>query len=82
LVSRSLAAWLNDDDFLLRMLVATGMTNRPDRALTLLAAAVDEVPRYDRRLDFFASSEGISVLRGRAHHILPGLLGRHTNPDG
>jgi hypothetical protein len=64
------------------MLVATGMTNRPDRALTLLAAAVDEVPRYDRRLDFFASSEGISVLRGRAHHILPGLLGRHTNPDG
>jgi hypothetical protein len=82
LVSRSLAPWLRDDDFLLRLLMATGMTNGPSRGLTLLTAAVDEVPRCDRRLNFFGSSEGISILRGRAHHILPGLHRRHTNPDG
>lgn len=39
----------------------------------MLAAAVDEVPRYDHRLDFFGSSEGVSVLRGTASRVLPHL---------
>ncbi|KAK4152420.1 hypothetical protein C8A00DRAFT_16259 [Chaetomidium leptoderma] len=73
LVSRTLAAWLDDDAFVSRMLAATGMSHGPGRELTVLAAAVDEVPRYDRRLDLFGSSEGVSVLCRDAGRVLPHL---------
>lgn len=77
LVSRTFAPWLNDHEFMPKMLAAAGMHSHPEhpeqRDLTVLAAAVDEVPRYSRELDYFASSEGISVLRGNAGLLLPHL---------
>jgi hypothetical protein len=42
--------------------------------LTVLAAAVDEVPCYDPGLgSLFSSSEGVSVLRGNANRLLQSL---------
>ncbi|AEO66033.1 uncharacterized protein THITE_67447 [Thermothielavioides terrestris NRRL 8126] len=72
LVSRALASWLDDDVFLSRLLASTGIPSGTEaKGLTVVAAAVDEVPRYDRRLDLFCSSEGVSVLRGDAAKLLP-----------
>ncbi|SPQ18706.1 f0b34f14-72c6-4337-9395-86dfa5e5da3c [Thermothielavioides terrestris] len=72
LVSRALASWLDDDVFLSRLLASTGIPSGTEaKGLTVVAAAVDEVPRYDRRLDLFCSSEGVSVLRGNAAKLLP-----------
>lgn len=65
-----------------RIVSATGMSRTNLSEVTVLAAAVDEVPRYDRRLDFFGSSEGISLLRGKVHHILPHLYHRQVAEDG
>ena len=74
LVSRTFAPWLSDHDFLLKMLAATRVHAYPEqRELTVLAAAVDGVPRYSRELDQFASAEGISVLRGNSSLLLPHL---------
>ncbi|KAK4043643.1 hypothetical protein C8A01DRAFT_43401 [Parachaetomium inaequale] len=73
LVSRTLAPWLDDDAFVARLLAASGLADNKSVDLSVLAAAVDEVPRYDRRGDFFASSEGVSVLRGNASRMLPSL---------
>ncbi|KAK4128558.1 hypothetical protein N657DRAFT_629636 [Parathielavia appendiculata] len=69
--SRSLAAWLHDDGFVSHMLAAAGLTHACSKELTVLTAAVDEVPRYDARLDLFGSSEGISVLRGVGRTLMP-----------
>ncbi|KAK3300951.1 uncharacterized protein B0H64DRAFT_314636 [Chaetomium fimeti] len=74
LVSQSLAAWLNDDAFVARLLAASGMSDRQGATLSVLSAAVDKVPRYDRHIDTFSSSEGISLLRGRALHLFPSSL--------
>ncbi|KAL2154347.1 hypothetical protein VTH82DRAFT_3023 [Thermothelomyces myriococcoides] len=71
LASRSLAAWLDDDGFLARLLAASGMADVRSANVSVLTAAVDEVPRYDRRIDHYASSEGISILRGNDRRILP-----------
>ncbi|KAK4239823.1 hypothetical protein C8A03DRAFT_13814 [Achaetomium macrosporum] len=73
-VSKSLASWLDDDTFLTRMVASAGITsgNTP-RELTVLAAAVDEVPCYDLGLDVFSSSEGVSILRGNASRVLQDL---------
>ncbi|KAK4244800.1 hypothetical protein C7999DRAFT_16975, partial [Corynascus novoguineensis] len=73
LASRSLASWLDDNVFLSRLLAASGMADVEPSNVSVLTAAVDEVPRYDRRLDYFASSEGISILRGHKRRILPSL---------
>ncbi|KAL2199958.1 hypothetical protein P885DRAFT_29485 [Corynascus similis CBS 632.67] len=73
LASRSLAPWLDDNVFLSRLLAASGMADVEPSNVSVLTAAVDEVPRYDRRLDYFASSEGISILRGHKRRILPSL---------
>jgi hypothetical protein len=73
-VSQSLASWLNDDSFVARLLTASGLSNREGAELSVLTAAVDKVPRYDRRIDTFSSSEGISVLRGQNTRLLPSLL--------
>ncbi|EAQ92726.1 hypothetical protein CHGG_00961 [Chaetomium globosum CBS 148.51] len=71
LVSQSLAGWLHDDAFVARMLTASGMTSGQGEEISVLAAAVDQVPAYDRRIDAFSSSEGISVLRGETSKLLP-----------
>ncbi|AEO53984.1 hypothetical protein MYCTH_2295979 [Thermothelomyces thermophilus ATCC 42464] len=71
LASRSLASWLDDDAFVARLLAASGMADVRSANVSVLTAAVDEVPRYDRRLDHFTSSEGISILRGNNRRILP-----------
>lgn len=73
LVSKSLASWLDDEEFLARIIYSTGISNIEPRTLEVLSAAVDEVPRYDRRLDAFCSSEGVSVLCGNRSRILPTL---------
>ncbi|KAK4105281.1 hypothetical protein N658DRAFT_114052 [Parathielavia hyrcaniae] len=78
LTSRSLAAWLHDDAFVSRMLDSAGLTRACPKELTVLTAAVDEVPRYDPRLDLFGSSEGVSVLRGVGRTLLPYLFTPHS----
>lgn len=73
-MSRSLAAWLDDDGFVARLLASAGLARgSPSAVLSVLGAAVDEVPRYDGRVDAFCSSEGVSVLLGRAARVLPRL---------
>ncbi|KAL2022816.1 hypothetical protein VTK56DRAFT_4632 [Thermocarpiscus australiensis] len=77
LASRSIASWLTDDRFLSRLLASTSpgspSADEAPSDLTVLCAAVDQVPRYWRRDRSFGSSEGLSVLRGAADRILPGL---------
>ena len=74
LVSRPLAPWLADDAFISRVLDAASLTPYPGRReLSVLAAAVDEVPYFDPGTDSFGSSEGISVLLGYAKDLMPGL---------
>lgn len=77
LVSRAFAPWLDDKAFLSQMLVAAGLASEDPvsaagetRELTMLAAAIDQVPRYYRELDYFGSSEGISVIRGSSKRLL------------
>lgn len=73
-MSQSLAGWLDDDAFVARLLTASGMSNSQGAELSVLTAAVDQVPSYDRRIDTFSSSEGISVLRGQTSKLLPTLF--------
>ncbi|KAK4165699.1 hypothetical protein QBC43DRAFT_314984 [Cladorrhinum sp. PSN259] len=70
LTSKGLASWLDDNDFISRLLGSTAAP-RGGR-LTLLTAAVDEVPRYDRN-GVFASGEGISILPAQSETMLPSL---------
>ncbi|KAK3310557.1 uncharacterized protein B0T15DRAFT_489232 [Chaetomium strumarium] len=73
-VSKSLASWLDDDAFLTRMVASAGIaTGSTSREVTMLTAAVDEVPCYDPGLDSLSSSEGVSVLRGNASRVLQDL---------
>lgn len=70
LVSRSLASWLADPSFMRQLvLVLTADGQTIDTAFSMLSAAVDEVPRLTER----SSPHGLSVLRGNASDILPGL---------
>ncbi|KAL2270118.1 hypothetical protein VTJ83DRAFT_2302 [Remersonia thermophila] len=76
LVSRSLAAWLDNDAFLAHLLAAAELCRSGSRSLALLAAAVDQVPLYDPARNAFAASEGLSVLRThRASLFLPSSTG-------
>jgi hypothetical protein len=68
-----MAQFLDDEKFISRIINATGLADTEPRTLSVLSAAVDEVPRYDRRLDSFCSSEGVSVLCGNASRVLPNL---------
>ncbi|KAK4205331.1 hypothetical protein QBC40DRAFT_271526 [Triangularia verruculosa] len=72
LVSRSLAPWLQDQAFMAELLESTisGEEAGTGRELSVLSAAVDEVPQFQGAL---TSSEGVSVLRGSAARVLPGL---------
>ncbi|KAK0729180.1 hypothetical protein B0T21DRAFT_370519 [Apiosordaria backusii] len=72
LVSRSLAPWLQDQAFMAELLEATTSDEEAGagRELSVLSAAVDEVPQFQGAL---SSSEGLSVLRGSAARVLPGL---------
>lgn len=69
LVSRSLAPWLEDQAFMAGLLEAT-TSDETGRELSVLSAAVDEVPRFQGAP---GSSEGLSVLRGSSTRVLPGL---------
>ncbi|CAP69383.1 uncharacterized protein PODANS_1_10470 [Podospora anserina S mat+] len=69
LVSRSLAPWLEDQAFMAGLLEAT-TSDETGRELSVLSAAVDEVPRFQGAP---SSSEGLSVLRGSSTRVLPGL---------
>lgn len=74
LVSRLLAPWLADDAFISSVLDAANLASGPKkRKLSVLAAAVDEVPCFDPDTGSFGSSEGISVLLGRAKYLMPRL---------
>ncbi|KAK0673277.1 hypothetical protein QBC41DRAFT_311893 [Cercophora samala] len=73
LVSRSLAPWLEDQAFMAELLEATTISEDEagtGRELSVLSAAVDEVPQFQGAP---SSSEGLSVLRGSAIRVLPGL---------
>ncbi|KAK3988073.1 hypothetical protein QBC44DRAFT_351385 [Cladorrhinum sp. PSN332] len=79
LASKSLAPWLDDNDFISGLLGATAGPR--SSALKVLTAAVDEVPRYDRN-GVFASGEGISIFPVQsASTLLPGLWPRSV-PEG
>ncbi|KAL2136027.1 hypothetical protein VTI74DRAFT_5763 [Chaetomium olivicolor] len=73
LASRALASWLDDDAFVAHMLQCLGRVSPRWPALTVLTAAVDQVPAYDRRIDDFYSAEGLSVLLGDPRRLLPGV---------
>ncbi|KXX73977.1 hypothetical protein MMYC01_208753 [Madurella mycetomatis] len=74
LASRSLASWLEDTTFVSQLLerfnLAGTSVSEPGK-IHVLSAAVDEVPRFDRRRNFYASSEGLSILCGRLGNDLP-----------
>ncbi|GAB1310936.1 hypothetical protein MFIFM68171_01146 [Madurella fahalii] len=75
LASRSLASWLEDTAFVSRLLKHSGLVGNPvsrQQMIHVLSAAVDEVPRFDRRCNSYASSEGLSILCGGLRN-LPGL---------
>jgi hypothetical protein len=46
--------------------------------ISILSAAVDEVPRYDSRINYFASAEGLSVVCGSSRVLLPNLWDSDT----
>lgn len=86
LASRSLAAWLEDDNFIARLISSSDVNGKPlalegpetsaiqqPKIVSVLTAALDEVPNYDCRSDTFCSSEGLSILRGSAGRVLSRL---------
>ncbi|KAK3898874.1 hypothetical protein C8A05DRAFT_37533 [Staphylotrichum tortipilum] len=81
LVSPEFWAWLDDDGFVSQLLNAAGA--RPHAhsgAITLLAAAVQGVPRGVSRLGPFSSSEGISILCGDSTELLPAVRRHGSGP--
>ncbi|KAL2262814.1 hypothetical protein VTK26DRAFT_9396 [Humicola hyalothermophila] len=71
LASRTLAPLLDDDGFIARLISSTGHVLEKPKAVSVLTAAVDEVPTYDHQSDAFCSAEGLSILRGSAARVLP-----------
>lgn len=74
LASTSLASWLEDTTFVSKLLERfdlVGASVPQPGKIHVLSAAVDEVPRFDSRRNFYASSEGLSVLCGRLGDDLP-----------
>lgn len=70
--SRSLASWLEDRTFmqdLLRLTAWPSVVLGPPAKMTVLAAAVDDIPHPDKT----ASMAGISVIQGYRDQLLPDL---------
>ena len=72
MVSTAFWPWLDDDAFVAQLLEAAGLTaNQKTGMLTVLAAAVDGVPRGTPKDDPFTSAEGFSILCGNSTELLP-----------
>ncbi|KAJ4296007.1 hypothetical protein N0V88_004709 [Collariella sp. IMI 366227] len=73
LASSALASWLDDDAFVAQLLQSLGLVPSVSnwRTLNVLAAAVDQVPAYDRRIDSFCSTEGLSIFHTPSGNLLP-----------
>ncbi|KAK4186158.1 hypothetical protein QBC35DRAFT_502011 [Podospora australis] len=77
LVSKSLASWLEDSSFmaqLVQLVWSVTPDKTPAKSFSVLTAAVDEVPPPPQaRENWKASTVGLSILRGSASRMLPGL---------